>query len=761
MIKYIFLIICCLSLTEFSAQGENNNWIFGGGGGLNFNSTPPEYLVGSAMQNSSFGVCTVSSSCGDLLFYSDGKTIWNSEHTIIENGQNLKGSTIGIQTVVATRIPKSTLYILFTLEDGGNPGRLHYSLIDIAEENGRGLVIEKNIFVADELTEGMILAKRDESHLWLIVHDRCSDNFLSYEITENGFNQNPVISSADQMINFDTNSCGTSTLLAEMNINAQHDIVTNLFGGINMFEFDKLSGKLKYKNSIATGKRFHAVCFSPSGRFLYAYEPNRSNSRFEDLVQFDLLDTDINSSKVVLNEEGFPGGIPGIQRGPNGKIYLNHELGPYISVIHTPNKKGVEANFELKAISAPSNNILAGTLQNLVVVADQQPDLQAPFPKDSVICTASQIILDSTSDGVSYLWNDGSTSPIKEISLSGIYWLERTFSNCLIRTDSIDIIFRNDLHLNLGEDQVICDNPSYQLDSPFISKSYNWSTGDTIPSIEVNTSGDFWLEVETKEGCILRDTINVSFANSNEFSFGDDIVACDQSSVLLESPIQGQSYLWSTNQITQSIEVVRSGQYWLEVTDGQCSSKDTILVALEELQVNLGSDEELCPEDSIILTANVSGNYFWSDGSTSSTIVVRTTGTFWLEVETANCLDADTINIIPGACDIETPIDSTETSEPQVSIPSNACIGYVPNAINRIPQADNSNNLLRIFSNCNLTSQKLKLYDKWGNLFYEGNAIDFDALQLNVNPGVYVVKFNYQFEGHQEQRQLLQTIAIF
>ena len=62
-----------------------NMWYFGKRAGLNFNTNPPSPLFDGVINTleSSSSICD---SNGNLLFYTDGDTIWNRNHQIMLNG---------------------------------------------------------------------------------------------------------------------------------------------------------------------------------------------------------------------------------------------------------------------------------------------------------------------------------------------------------------------------------------------------------------------------------------------------------------------------------------------------------------------------------------------------------------------------------------------------------------------------------------------------------------------------------------------------
>jgi gliding motility-associated-like protein len=64
-------------------------------------------------------------------------------------------------------------------------------------------------------------------------------------------------------------------------------------------------------------------------------------------------------------------------------------------------------------------------------------------------------------------------------------------------------------------------------------------------------------------------------------------------------------------------------------------------------QVQLGSDMNLCPRDSLILDAGNSGSTFlWQDGSTSQQFIVRGIGLYHVQATQNGCAGSDTVEII-------------------------------------------------------------------------------------------------------------------
>ena len=93
----IFLII--ISCYKSFSQKQGNIWYFGQQAGLNFNSGSPVALLnGQTSPVSVEGTSCIADSSGSLLFYSNGMTIWNKNHTVMQNGNGLLGNYSSTQS---------------------------------------------------------------------------------------------------------------------------------------------------------------------------------------------------------------------------------------------------------------------------------------------------------------------------------------------------------------------------------------------------------------------------------------------------------------------------------------------------------------------------------------------------------------------------------------------------------------------------------------------------------------------------------------
>lgn len=110
------------------------------------------------------------------------------------------------------------------------------------------------------------------------------------------------------------------------------------------------------------------------------------------------------------------------------------------------------------------------------------------------------------------------------------------------------------------------------------------------------------------------------------------------------------SYLWNTNDTTQTITIADAGTYGVLVTAANgCTDIDTINVSFFNVPViNFGTDTAICTGDNLVLNAGTGfTSYLWQNNSTNQTFNVTSPGTFYvLATDSNGCQSSDTISVI-------------------------------------------------------------------------------------------------------------------
>ncbi|MCB0396959.1 MAG: hypothetical protein KDD36_09915 [Flavobacteriales bacterium] len=159
-------------------------------------------------------------------------------------------------------------------------------------------------------------------------------------------------------------------------------------------------------------------------------------------------------------------------------------------------------------------------------------------------------------------------------------------------------------------------------------------------------------------------TVN-DFYNTSAFTNGTatevkwiTALCAGESLMLTASQNPGNTYLWSTGATTASITVNTADTYYASVTQGGSSFlsdiTEVIISQFPDGNVIPGGPLVFCDEDSVILGAVAAGNsYVWNNGATTRNIVVKSTGTYSVNVTspygctTASAQSNVTVNPLP------------------------------------------------------------------------------------------------------------------
>src|SRR5882724_12445965 len=103
--KHWFIFyIACISCICFS-QNENKKWYFGNQAGLDFMPASPTGLTNGAMFTTEGSASVSDANTGNLLFYTDGSTIWDQTHSIMANGSGLNANSSSAQSSLILKQP--------------------------------------------------------------------------------------------------------------------------------------------------------------------------------------------------------------------------------------------------------------------------------------------------------------------------------------------------------------------------------------------------------------------------------------------------------------------------------------------------------------------------------------------------------------------------------------------------------------------------------------------------------------------------------
>ncbi len=365
--KIIFMLLFCnLSYSQNPDHKRSMHWYFGNKCGLDFSSGQPVADTSGQMVVNKQSA-TMSDTLGNLLFYTDGETVWNRLNQIMQNGTGLGVGHNAVPWDAAVIIPKpdnNNIYYIFTVDGyaSTNQHGFGYSIVDMAQDGGNGAVIQKNIQLLTPNRE-QLAATKDASGCgyWIATHEHSNANFRAYHITSAGLDTTPVIStlgtdySVPQQIYslnggfhliFSPNGKKAATWIFGGNF-----LFTNLFDKLEMFDFDNNTGIFSNAFQIPVDSTESGICFSPDSKKFYV----ESGEYKLHIHQFDLSSNDsttIHNSRTVVYDNPYLNIAEDMAIGYNGKIYLGVEypLIDSLSVINNPNAPGMSCGVQHYAI---------------------------------------------------------------------------------------------------------------------------------------------------------------------------------------------------------------------------------------------------------------------------------------------------------------------------------------------------------------------------------------------------------------------------
>jgi hypothetical protein len=172
--------------------------------------------------------------------------------------------------------------------------------------------------------------------------------------------------------------------------------------------------------------------------------------------------------------------------------------------------------------------------------------------------------------------------------------------------------------VDLPESITICEGENVTLEINDNYETIVWSDGQEGSTVTVENAGTLFVMATTAGGCMAMDSIEVVVnpAPVVMLSDQDQIEACEGETVTLDAGAGFDSYAWSNDATTQTIEVAMDDVYSVTVTDGNgCSGSGEIAVIFNEVpMVSFPQDTVLCTDEAPLVFNPGEGNQILIDG---------------------------------------------------------------------------------------------------------------------------------------------------
>ena len=739
-------------------------WYFGERAGILFGTAGTTALADGNLMSSPEGCATATDSLGNVSLYTNGSTVWNRRHEIMENGTNIGGDSTA--TMSALIIPASFnygYYYIFTneqVEDGNY--QMSYSIVDLKYNEMGGRVIAKNIPLFKNSTE-KLTTDAFVNGASVIGKEFGNNTFRTNQVTETGiqavaFSQVGTIHPriADDYSRGYIDISQNRDLLAVV----IQDTAENF---IEIFDFDSVGGVsnprlINIDEQIPS--RIYGVSFSTDGSKIFTTTDDGSIAR---LLQFDLdsLDTPNGIQEVEdsKNEVATGTGYGALERAPNGQLYMAIENSPDLGLIGGENTLTPSiTNFNLAGRTSrrglPNYEVDISSVQTTpgMTINEGCVGIVSTFDgsgRDPYIETYSWDL------GVPGLANMSGQSITHTYTSPGIYTVQLTLSNdCepdTVLTQTIEIFAAPEQPTNPAALAYCGDPVTIQAyDSDTTGLSFFWLNGETTNEITVDAPGFYQVYLVNSNGCI-SDTVGTSVVDARPVvNLGPNRTYCqDELAARLNAGNPGATFTWTINGVPsdttqfQSVDTSVPGiyEYIVEIIDpvSACINSDTVQISVQELpDVDITTTQtSACGADDgmIDITINSTGNFSYS--VTGPTSVSSTS------VDAPATIPSIT-NLAPGNYTIVVTNNVTScayTEVVQISDGSGWELG-----LTAIPECGSDGDIeLTIVNPDSLNNPFtpnffITILDESGNIVTDGNAVTYDGSSvISVNPLYQIV----------------------
>ena len=496
-------VVCCFFLivwanTNIICQKEAYNWCYGNNSLLSFSTNPPSQYSNTAMVSIEC-IGNISGNIGNLLFYTNGVTVYNASHTVMANGTGLLGDNSTTDGAIIIKKPNSTfVYYIFTLDDFNGVDGLQYSIVDMSLAAGMGSVTSKNNLLHAPSSEKAVAVRHCNGvDAWLVSHDQNSNTFRSYLVSNTGISSTAVLSNAGGVLLSSINNIGHMKVspngkklgLAQNNSGNNNDT-------IELYDFDNSSGIVSNRLVLLTQDVTYGCEFSPDGTKFYAniFIPPSSTI----IYQWDLCAG--SNSAIVASQYAIQGSSVSsrsMQRAPDGKIYMPRGDN-FLSSINNPNLPGVNCLYT-SIVPGLAMQLWSGVNFPNFINTDLKPDI-APFSVSSTCANFSFSSLPSIGNTCSYAAN----------TVNSVQWNFGEPTSGAANTSTLNVSTHNYLNAGTYTVQLILQHDCYS---------------DTVKqTVQVNIPQ---LSVSGKTIICTKDKLSLTASGANTYSWSSGVTTAN------------------------------------------------------------------------------------------------------------------------------------------------------------------------------------------------------------------------------------------
>ncbi len=612
-------LLLLISLQLYAQYQAPPVWTFGKNAGIDFNNgsaTP----IKTGIETHGSVSATQCDKAGNILFYSNGISVWDKNGNEMPNAGNPIWNTSNafgweVTSAIVPHSSDTNLYYVFqTFPSKGEApwgpyynAQLTYSLVDMRLNGGMGDIVvgQEHILLDNKAAHFMTVVPGNNCDYWVLVQPYSSGlNFHAYHITPTGIDTNAVVSTTNgtptlfpPAQNATMQGCRAGNIIYSYTRNKI--ITTYESADICSYDFDPSTGKVSNPVTLAwaypRGENYSshttpAICLSPDENLLYVSGYSNTMQIFQ-VRQFPIISGGSGMSLgvpvVIYNATswqylsiqqpniGYGWKQSAMQLGADNKIYHTFTLGQsFLARINNPNISGIGCNFVPDAIILAPNTWTTSAMPS-PMFSRRSPTRIAQSDTSMLYCFQQSVTLNAPAGFANYEWQNGQSGNTFDVTTSGTYVVTSTQPDCRYREDTFKVRLV-DFKLSLGDDNVSC-MPEILHAGTGQPTSYLWFDGSTEETYHADTAGKYWVTATSPEGCVVSDTIQIT-KEVLDISLPGDTTLCAGETMALQINNSDVNYVWQDGSTENQLNVTGAGTYHVTATKGFCKESDTMLI---------------------------------------------------------------------------------------------------------------------------------------------------------------------------------------
>jgi gliding motility-associated-like protein len=335
---------------------------------------------------------------------------------------------------------------------------------------------------------------------------------------------------------------------------------------------------------------------------------------------------------------------------------------------------------------------------------------------DSEVCIGENSTLNAGPGYTGYLWSNGLTTPVIDVTISGTYGVTVTNAAGCSGKDAFTVTVHPKPTPMISGNLSFCDGNSttLSLNNPY--PKYQWSTGSAASQVTVTQAGTTSVTVTDINGCSASTQVLITV-----LSLVNPSVTSIPSAVCPGEPVQlvasgGTDYLWiqgasqvsNPNIANPTITLQTSTTLSVEVSNACNSETVTIDLVVNTPQGMAGPGQNVLIGKEITLSASGGATYTWSGPTDLSCTICpdpqttpESTGYYYVDIQDINgCRTRDSV-FVEVFDDLERVLDLVNTIT---------------------PNGDGHNDELVIKGLESFDANSLTIYNRWGEqIFHQDN----------------------------------------